>query len=140
MHNLPLDASLIVGGDFRQENGYTETKLLLTMKVRPTAIFATSDLITLGALKAIHEEGLEIPRDVSLVTFDDFDFAPYLRCPVTAVQQPKEMMGEIAVKMLVDELQGIKQAPKRVVIPPKLIIRESVAAPAAAPVGRNRIL
>lgn len=130
-HGLPCDESLIVGSDFRQENGYMETKLLLSKDDRPTALFATSDLITLGALQAIYEEGLSIPEDISVIMFDDFDFAPYLRCPLTAIRQPKELMGEIAVKMLVEELRGEKQGRRRVVLKPKLVMRASVAAPRA---------
>ncbi len=128
-HGLPADDRLIVGSDFRQENGYMETKLLLSMPDRPTAIFASSDLITLGALQAVYEEGLRVPDDVSLIMFDDFDFAPYLRCPLTAVRQPKELMGEMAVKMLVEELRGERQGGRRVVLKPKLVVRDSVAAP-----------
>lgn len=126
-HGLPVDESLIVGSDFRQENGYIEMKLLLNMGVPPTAVFATSDLITLGVLQAVTEEGLAIPEDLSLVTFDDFDFAPYLKCPLTAVRQPKEMMGEMAVKLLVEDLQNERQGRKRIVLKPSLIVRESVA-------------
>ncbi len=129
-HDIAFDEDLVVGGDFREENGYMETKLLLTSSQRPTALFATSDLITLGALKAVSEEGLEIPRDVSLIMFDDFDFAPYLRCPVTAVRQPKEMMGEMAVKLLSEELDGHRKDGKRVVLKTTLVIRDSVSAPA----------
>jgi LacI family transcriptional regulator len=128
-HGVPVDQNLIVGGDFRQENGYIQTKLLLSMARRPTAIFATGDLITLGALTAIYEEGFEIPRDMSLLTFDDFDFAPFLRCPLTAVQQPKEMMGEVGVKLLVDHLKGQRSEKQSIVLKPKLIIRDSVAPP-----------
>ncbi len=128
-HDIPFDESLVVGGDFREENGYMETKLLLTSSEPPTAIFATSDLITLGALKALDEEGLEIPSDISLIMFDDFDFAPYLKCPISAVRQPREMMGEMAVKLLVEELTGERRAAKRVVLKTQLIVRESVAAP-----------
>ena len=128
-HDIPYDPDLVVGGDFREENGYMETKLLLTSSHPPTALFATSDLITLGALKAISEEGLEIPADISLIMFDDVDFAPYLQCPVTAVRQPKEMMGEIAVKLLTEELEGHRREGKRIVLKTRLIVRESVAAP-----------
>lgn len=128
-HGISVHEDLIVGGDFREENGYLETKLLLTMAERPTAIFATSDLITLGSLKAIHEEALRIPEDISIVMFDDFDFAPYLKCPITAVRQPKELMGEMAVKLLVDELKGESKGGKRVVLKSQLIIRDSVSAP-----------
>lgn len=128
-HRIPVNDEMIVGGDFREENGYLETKLLLMMADPPTAIFATSDLITLGALKAIYEEGLTIPDDVSMVMFDDFEFAPYLKCPVTAVRQPKELMGEMAVKLLVDELKGESKGGRRVVLKTELVLRDSVARP-----------
>jgi LacI family transcriptional regulator len=126
-HNIPIDENLIVGSDFRKENGYIETKLLLRLEHPPTAIFATSDLITFGALQAISEEGLKIPADISLVAFDDIDFAMSLTCPITAVAQPKESMGEMAVKLLVDHIKGReKKRPKRFVLKPRLIVRASV--------------
>lgn len=128
-HGIPFNDDMIVGGDFREENGYMETKLLLTSSDPPTAIFATSDLITLGALKAISEEGLEVPRDISLIMFDDVDFAPYLRCPITAVRQPKELMGEMAVKLLVEELKEERRESKRIVLKTSLVVRESVGPP-----------
>lgn len=127
-HGILVEKRLIVGGDFRQENGYIETKLLLNMEDRPTAIFATSDLISLGAMQAVYEEGLEIPTDISLVMFDDFDFAPFLRCPLTAVRQPKEIMGEMAVKILVECLKEGQQEVKHIVLKPNLVERLSVAS------------
>jgi LacI family transcriptional regulator len=127
-YGIPIDEKLIVGNDFRRENGYIETKLLLKIEAPPTAIFATSDLITLGVLQAILEEGLSIPEDISLVTFDDIDFAPFLICPLTAVTQPKEIMGEIAVKLLVQEIKSKgKLEPNRIVLQPKLTVRNSVS-------------
>ncbi len=125
-HGRATDPRLIVGGDFRQEKGYAETKRLLDLDQPPTAIFATGDLITLGALQAIYERDLQIPGDVSLVSFDDFDFAPFLRCPLTAVQQPKEEMGEVAVRLLIERLGDPTKAPQQVVLQPTLVVRESV--------------
>lgn len=128
-HGIPEDSALVVGGDVREENGYMETKLLLAADERPTALFATSDLITLGALKALAEEGLSVPSDVSLIMFDDADFAPYLTCPITAIRQPKELMGEMAAKLLVEELKGERKSSKRIVLTTQLIVRDSVASP-----------
>lgn len=124
---IPVNDSYIVGKDFRRENGYIETKILLNLETPPTAIFATSDLITLGALQAIDEENCKIPGDISLVAFDDIDFAPYLVVPLTLVRQPKEMMGEIAVKLLIEDikLKGRKEK-KKIVLNPELVIRKSV--------------
>ena len=134
-HGIPLDDSLIVGRDFRTENGYIETKFLLKSSHPPTALFTTSDLITLGALQAISEEGLEVPRDISIVAFDDIESAGFFRCPITAVAQPKENMGRMAVKLLVDQIKGQgKFEPRQMVLKPTLVIRESVGRFVAEPV------
>src|SRR5690606_24923958 len=90
-NGITVNPNYIVGNDFRKENGYIETKLLINLESRPTAIFSTSDLITLGALEAISEENLSIPDDISVVAFDDVDFAPFLFAPLTAVRQPREL-------------------------------------------------
>jgi LacI family transcriptional regulator len=126
-HGIPLDESLIVGHDFRRENGYIETKFILRSRTPPSAIFTTSDLITLGALQAISEEGLEVPKDISIVGFDDIESAEFFRCPITAVAQPKEHIGEIAVKLLVDHIKAQGEyEPKHIVLKPTLIVRNSV--------------
>jgi LacI family transcriptional regulator len=125
---IPVDHALIVGGDFRRESGYIGTKLVLNLACPPTAIFSMSDLITLGTLQALNEENLTVPDDISLVTFDDFDFAPFLKCPVTAIRQPKEVIGEMAVKLLVEQLT-MEQAPtKHLTLKPEFILRDSVRA------------
>lgn len=134
-YGIPVESDLIVGGDFRQQNGYVETKLLLRQERPPTALFATSDLIALGALDALAEEGASVPDDISLLSFDDFDFAPHLKCPLTAVWQPREMMGELAVKLLVEQFQDGARAARQVVLRPKLVVRESVAVLPAARVA-----
>lgn len=126
-HGIPISEKYIVGNDFRKENGYIETKLLLNLGDRPTAIFTTSDLITLGAMQAIYEEKCSIPEDISLVAFDDIDFAPYLISPLTVVRQPKELMGEIAVKLLIEDIKlKSKKEKKRIVLTPELVVRKSV--------------
>ncbi len=136
-NGIPLDESLVVGKDFRKENGYIETKFLLKNEKPPTALFTTSDLITLGALQAVAEEGLEIPMDLSVVAFDDLESADYFRCPITAVSQPKEAMGQMAVKLLIEELRGAAAAEVRtIVLKTTLIRRHSVGrAPVAGPVS-----
>lgn len=126
-YNVDVDKNLIVGKDYRRENGYIETKYLLNMKNPPSVIYSTSDLITLGVLDAVFEEKLRIPDDISLVSFDDIDYAPYLISPLTAVRQPWEIMGEIAVKLLLQEIKSSGQMEKsRIELKPTLNIRKSV--------------
>ncbi len=126
-HGIPVNDRYLVGNDYRQANGCNATKLLLDLDVPPTAIFSTSDLITLGVLEALSSEGLRVPDDVSLVMFDDIDFAPYLHCPITAVAQPKENMGESAVKLLIEQMKSPgKKMIKRILLEPVLVVRNSV--------------
>ncbi|MCB0731734.1 MAG: LacI family DNA-binding transcriptional regulator, partial [Ignavibacteriae bacterium] len=125
--DIEIDENLIVGKDFRKENGYIETKFLMNRNDPPTAIFAFSDLITLGVLQALNEENMVIPNDISLISFDDIDFAPYLIAPLTVVKQPKELMGEVAVKLLIEDIKSKGRSEKRkIILDPKLIIRKSV--------------
>ncbi len=125
--HIPLEEKLIVGDDFRTYNGYLETKLLLKLDDAPTAIFTASDLIALGALEALKEEGRRIPYDIALVTFDDPSFATYLSPALTAVAQPVEKMGEMAVKLLLRRMQTPLGEPRRILLEPRLVIRDSVA-------------
>src|SRR5690606_41845630 len=93
----------------------------------PSAMFATRHLRTHRVLRAMDEAKLSTPHVISVLTFDDFDFAPYLRCPRTAVWQPKDMMGEMAMKLLRGQLQLDGQEPHRILLKTHLRIRESVA-------------
>lgn len=126
-NNIELDPRLIVGRDFRQESGYIETKILLSLEPRPTAIFATSDLITLGALEAINEEGLHIPQDLSLIAFDDIDHVNFFTTPLTTISQPKEIIGEVAIKLLTEKIKNHnKGESRRIMLSSRLVERNSV--------------
>jgi LacI family transcriptional regulator len=127
-HRIPVNNNLIVGSSFGRENGYESTKKLLALKYSPSAIFLTSDLIALGALEALSEAKRKIPDDISLVTFDDMDFAPFLISPLTAVAQPKDLLGETAIRMLIEQIDhdGVPRKARKEVLDTKLIIRESV--------------
>ena len=126
-HRIPLDESLIVGDSFGEGNGYVSAKILLNQSSRTTAIFATSNLISLGAMRAIFEEGLKIPDDISIVSFDDQPYSDYLAAPMTTVAQQTTEMGQIAFKLLLAQLNpGKSDNNQGVILPTKLIIRKSV--------------
>lgn len=124
---IPLDEKLIAGEDFRNYNGYLETKLLLKLPTPPTAIFTAGDLIAMGTLEALREEQRRVPQDISLVTFDDPSFATYLSPALTAVAQPVDKMGEIAVKLLFRRMRTPEGEPKKILLEPQLFVRNSVA-------------
>jgi len=126
-NSIDINNEYVVGKDFRFENGYIETKYLINMKTPPTAIFCTSDLITQGALAAIYEENFTIPEDFAIISFDDIDFGPFLKAPLTAVEQPRRMMGEMSVKLLIEDIRLKGRSEKRnIILKPNLLIRESV--------------
>ena len=127
MHNLPVDESLIVGDSFGDKNGYISAKLLLNREIRPTAIFAFSNLISLGIIRAISEEKLEIPDDISLISFDDQPYSDHLSTPLTTIRQHSFEMGEIACKLLINQIEKDNMNnTNSVVLPTELIIRKSV--------------
>lgn len=124
---IGIDERLIVGDDFRSLNGYLETKHLLKLSSPPTAIFTAGDLIALGALEACRENGILIPKDISLVTFDDPVFTSYLSPALTAIEQPITKMTEMAVAMLYRRMRNPEDERRKVLLEPKLNIRNSVA-------------
>lgn len=127
MHNIPVDESLIVGDSFGERNGYIGAKLLLNRTSRPTALFTCSNLTALGVWRAISEEGLKIPEDISMISYDDQPYSDYLSTPMTTVGQQTAEMGQIAFKILIDEIDGESNTGTNgVVLPTKLMIRESV--------------
>lgn len=124
---IPMDETLIVGDSFGEQNGYVTTKLLLRASRRFTAVFALSNLISLGAIRALAEEGLRVPDDVSLISFDDQPYSAYLAAPMTVVSQRSAEMGKIAVKLLFDRIQQPDHAiGGGVLLPTDLVVRRSV--------------
>jgi len=127
-HGISTDSCFIVGNDFGELNGYTETMALLKQKDRPSAIFALGNLISLGMLRAISDAGLQIPRDVSTVTFDDQPYAAFLKTPMTAVEQPRLEIARRAVEALFEAIETGKPVDPeiRITLMPELIVRDSV--------------
>ena len=121
------DRATIVGNEFSVQNGYLETKLLLNNEKRPTAIFALSNTIGLGAIKAIREARLKIPDDISLVSYDNNMYLDYLEPSITRIGQMVDEMGKMAVKLLHESISGHKEIRSQIELSPEMILRESVA-------------
>lgn len=119
---------LVGGHDFGEENGYLETLRLLKLKKRPTAIFALGNLISLGVLRALQDSGLNIPEDISLVTFDEQPYSAYLRSPMTTIEQPRELIARKAVSILLEAVTAgdIIDSTIGIQLSPRLIVRDSV--------------
>jgi LacI family transcriptional regulator len=125
-YNYPISAEYIVGDDFRTMNGYFQAKKLLDLEHPPTAIFAAGDLITLGCIQSINEKNLNIPQDISLVSFDDPQYFKHLSPSISAVRQPVNDMGIIAVKLLLDRMNRGVGEQNQIQLDPTLMIRNSV--------------
>lgn len=133
-----LDAGLVpkllwIAGDSHTiEGGEAAARKVMEQGERPTAVLALGNLIALGAMRAFRELGLQIPRDVSLITFDEQPWAALLNPAVTTVAQPITEIGEQAMSLLFAQLkESATNEPSRVTLPVSLISRDSVGAPPA---------
>jgi DNA-binding LacI/PurR family transcriptional regulator len=119
---IDFDASLVASGPgFDRETGRVAGARLLDRADRPTAVLAISDLLALGVLDAAAERGVNVPRDLSVIGFDDIPDAATSTPPLTTVRQPHREKGSTAVQLL---LTGVK-APHTVLLPTELVVRSS---------------
>lgn len=125
---LTLDPQLIIqidSNDSTPNLGYPYGKRLLQTKQPFTALFAYNDISAIGAIRAFQEAGLAVPRDVSVVGFDDIPAAAFHYPSLTTIRQPLQRMGEIAVEVLVDRIENQKEAPHEIAVEPEIVTRES---------------
>ena len=120
------DECSVVGDAFSLHCGYVETRLLLSGQNRPDGIFALSNTILLGVVKAIREAGLSVPEDVSLISFDDNLFMGYMSPSVTRIAQPVQDMASLAFKLLLDRIAGQTQSASHVMLSPTLVAGQSI--------------
>lgn len=131
---LPVIRSWLLEGTFKVDSGYELAGRLLDCSPRPTAVFVANNLMTVGTLLRFKEAGVRIPEDLAVVGFDDMDWAPILTPPLTAVAQPTYELGKVAATLLLERLQNPSLPPRLVVLPPRLVVRESCGArPKPAP-------
>jgi len=124
--SLPVDPELIVESDFTEAGGYGAMQRLLPC--RPDAVFAASDMMAMGALRALREAGRRVPQDVALVGFDDMPFAERAEPPLTTMRQPVQRTGVVAAETLIDLIDNPEAQPRRILMPTELIIRDSCGA------------
>jgi LacI family transcriptional regulator len=130
VHGLPERPEYVCEGDFYPDSGSVQMQALLALPEPPTAVFAASDDMAMGALSAIAQASLSVPGDVSLVGFDDDEVAPLLRPPLSTVRQNKPALGAAAGAALIRLIESEDATPPELVLPVELVVRESSAAPA----------
>jgi LacI family transcriptional regulator len=116
-------------GDFYVESGHREMARMLALDEPPTAVVAASDLMALGAIRAIAEAGLSVPDDVSIVGFDDIQLAGHVHPPLTTLRQDKAGLGAAAGRALMALIDGETDLPEAVTLPVQLIVRGSTTSP-----------
>lgn len=127
-HGVEPDAGLVRQGDSRQGSGRRLAAALLDLPDPPTALLVGNNLMTLGALEAIHERGLRIPGDVAIVGYDDMPWALAFDPPLTAVRQPGYELGRRAAELLLQRLDEPSRSTTIVLLQPELIVRGSCGA------------
>ena len=126
---ISVEPELIAKGNFTNESGYAGASELLSLRKPPTAIFAHNDEMAVGAMQAAKERGLEIPRDLSIVGFDDVEKTQIVTPALTTVRQPLAEMGRMAVSLLTRLLERQPIEAMRVELATKLVVRDSTAPP-----------
>jgi DNA-binding LacI/PurR family transcriptional regulator len=119
------------------ELGYPVVQQLLQNNRRFTAIVSFNDIAAIGAIRALQDANLRVPQDVSVFGFDDINLSAYNNPRLTTIRQPLRDMGETAARILLQRLQGFKNYPEELAVPPELIIRETTAPPNKKPVLRR---
>lgn len=122
------DQALEVRGDFTERSGYLAAQELLRATPRPTAIFAANDSMAIGALGALREAGVRTPEDVAIAGFDDITIARYLSPPLTSVHVDISELGAKATEKLLAGVRGPLPGPHHVLLPTRLVARQSTGA------------
>jgi DNA-binding LacI/PurR family transcriptional regulator len=122
---ISLDHTLVREGGYTPASGYTAMQELLEISPRPTAVFVASDVVAIGALRAIKKAGLRIPEDVAVVGFDDIPLAEYLDPPLTTIRLPAYGLGWAASERLIRMIRGEGLDQHEVLVESELIVRAS---------------
>jgi LacI family transcriptional regulator len=131
---IALDPEMVRQGDFRQEGAFGAAQSLLALRQRPTAIFASNNLMAIGTMLAVRAAGLSCPEDVSLACFDDFEWAGVFHPRLTVLRQPTAEIGQKAIELLLARLGAGKNgaAPHHIALKAELVVRDSCTPPRAA--------
>ncbi|RKL66942.1 LacI family transcriptional regulator [Salipaludibacillus neizhouensis] len=122
--SIPVSEEWILGSDFSIESGEEAAAQLLNLKDKPTAVVCVNDFVAMGAINMFTKFGLRVPDDISVLGFDDIYLAKYYPPGITTVTQNYDMLGQTAVNVLVELIEG-KEAPKETIIPTSLVLRNS---------------
>jgi len=124
---LRLRPEYSVHGVHSRSSAFEMAMRLLNLPDRPTGIFATNDTLAIGVLEAAQEMGLDVPRDLSVIGYDDIEIAEYLQ--LTTIRQSLFESGAEGIRLLLQEIESLPQRPTQIQLPTELVTRETTAAP-----------
>lgn len=120
---------IVEGAFYSLESGYAAMMRLLDLPEPPTAVFASGDLLALGAVMAAKDKGLSVPADISVMGYDDIELAQYVTPALTTIRQNTELLGTRAAEILLASIDGSQEEKEALIIPVEVVVRESCAPP-----------
>lgn len=124
---IDLPSAFIQHGDSTMQSGYQATRTLLALPDPPTALFATNDLMALGAMEAALDEGLALPGDLSVVGLDDIMIGAHMHPPLTTIATPRQELATQAVELLLRHIDDAESPSLSLMVRPHLIVRQTTA-------------
>lgn len=124
-YGISLRKEYLIEGNYTFLSGYEKAKQILTLSEKPTAIFAASDAMAVGAEKALLEAGVKIPDEIAIFGFDGLDFAEYVHPSLSTIVQPRYKMGVLAMQCMLEFLNAKENREPRIIVSHQLTIRES---------------
>ncbi len=127
-NGIPVDEDLIIEGDGTLRGGSVAAQILLSRSQPPTAVFCFNDMTAIGVLSGLQQARIRVPEEMSVVGFDDVEFATHCYPRLTTIRQPTNLMGQRLIRMLLALIQGQEDVGPEV-LPAELVIRESTGPP-----------
>jgi len=134
---LPYDEALVEYGNFDEESGHAAMARLLASRAQPTALFAASDMVAMGALRALREARLRVPEDIAVVSFDDIAAARFITPALTTVHVPTFGLGWSVAELLIQIIGDEAPRQSQVLLDTELVVRESCGAELRRPATRS---
>ena len=131
-NDIPFDPALVRPGNWEPSTGYAMTLELMALSDPPDAIFCANDMMALGCYDALRQLGLQVPRDVAVMGFDDRDVAQYMHPPLSTLVLPLYEMGRVAVELILDDAGGLHSRASSIKVECRLVERESTRGAYAA--------
>ena len=124
-YKLPFKDEYVIYGDFNRETAHKESKKLLSLRNRPTAIFCSDDYMALGVIEQIKNYKLSVPKDIAIVGFDNIEIGEFSKPALTTVKQPMYEIGKKSSEALLALIKKVKKSPLRIMLKTELIVRGS---------------